>query len=217
MGKALFCWVFLLLFLGGCAPLVEKDAAQLVKPSVQGVVQPVDPFVARVLNASSRVHNVQYSYSLLPNLNTEVVTLVGAKSRAELDHGIEVRPYSVIYADAVKREAFGVCEYGGYESCKPLGKVTALVYDEVKPVTPYDWLLRIPSSARVVGTESIDRQDTNIVEFVDGSQTVRVWVYDFSLLPAKVTIAEDDVVVQTWVYAIIRVGGFKDKDVLPRS
>ena len=207
--------LLLLLVLGCSSPGGTMPSDGSVQPSADGSVQPADPFVRTVVDAADRVPNVQYRYSLLPNLNTHVVTVLGAKFRAALDHGIAVKPYSVVYVDRDKKEAFGVCEYLNYEACKPLGKVTALDIVDVDLVTPFDWVVTVPVDARIIGTESIDRQDAHIVEFGDADRLVRMWVHDFYLLPMKVQVLRDDEVLETHVYTLLQVGNVKEKDVAP--
>ncbi len=183
-------------------------------------VQPSHPLIIQLMNKSKENPQVRYSYSLLPNLNTQRITVKGANIKMELISGGHViPPYSAIYLNRKTQEAFGICEERGEIECDPLGKVTSMDFTEVNPITTHDWLAEIPATAQVIGTESFNREETTVITFQQKGKQVKMWIHDYYHLPVKVELSheenEDAIIDAVYLYNILQSGKIKTAEVTP--
>ncbi|MDO8555831.1 MAG: hypothetical protein Q7R96_01505 [Nanoarchaeota archaeon] len=208
----LFLVLFLVFFVA-CTQQVVQPVVQSPVDNATGVVS-VNPFLVEVLAMASVSPNLQYRFSVLPRLNSEMVWLVGDRAKIEPVAGIVVPEYSFVYIDFGRKEALGKCVARSRIPCKEPGKQVVLPFDNFTHPTPYDWVKKVPVSAQVIGTEAFDRQEHTVVVFTDGAQQLKFWIHDFYKLPSKVEVLENEQIT-TYLYGFVSAGNIKVQDVVP--
>lgn len=211
--KKVFLLVAVLFLLSACAPpqaLQDDTKSEDIQKEIFGI----DPFIkALIEKGRDEMPNIRYRFSMLPNLNTELVNIYDESAKIEISKvGTNVKDYSVVYVDMKSGTAMGVCEERKNIECRVMGKKFVLDYNNFKMVTPHSWLREVALDAKKTGTENIGGSQVTVIEFDNKNEMFKMWIDDFYEIPVKVQHTKDSESV-TYQYDIISVGDVKESEV----
>ncbi|MBW2995934.1 hypothetical protein KY332_01405 [Candidatus Woesearchaeota archaeon] len=118
--------------------------------------------------------------------------------------------YDTIYFDLAKREAIGYCEE--LSRCEEkLNIPSTLSIDSFTTETPFDVADQITVGSKI-GSAMFDKREVMIVEYEQGGNQVRVYLWDYKGLPLKYEVRDGEELLKKVEYLGLVINGVKDDD-----
>ncbi|MEE9525687.1 MAG: hypothetical protein V3V78_03735 [Candidatus Woesearchaeota archaeon] len=170
-----------------------------------------------LLAKSDSVSSVEYSHREFvlgePGYNAEVWAK-GNKQRHEISRqagfakGVR---YDTIFFDLAKEEAIGYCT--DEKTCEDkLDAATPLEFDDYTTETPLNLVDQITVGSKI-GSSMYDDREVIIIEYEQGGNQVRVYVWDYKGLPLKYEVRDGEELIRKVEYLGLVINGVKDSDV----
>ncbi|MDA1196657.1 MAG: hypothetical protein O2779_01705 [Nanoarchaeota archaeon] len=209
------------LFAVGCSSVEQVEETDLIPDEVDDVEVAVDDVevdespvesvlsdeVAGLLEKSLKLKSYSYSYdapgsSTIPIIDVKGKNIKIAYSEVNVDDRDAF--YHLIYIDTEAETAVAYCTRNSDCNGK-VGKTKDLVYADVVPVTPVDWLQQVTTSTKL-GERRVEDRDTLILDTNIGALFVESY-YGFLY-----QIEKDG---ERWVFSDASFNSVKDSEVLP--
>lgn len=181
------------------APAVPPTAApaQTPAPSADSYADPKVGSLVR--KAASKVDS--YSFLYQSSNNWDVIRdkyfIKGDKMKIDL-YDINLynkrNYFDMVYLDMNLKSGVAYCEDRRHQRCIDPEREFEISYEDFMIKTPKEWMLTIPTDAKVVSSETFDKRLTSVIEYIaaDGV-VVRVWADTFSGLPVQIIIYADEI------------------------
>lgn len=116
-----------------------------------------------------------------------------------------------VYLDFAAKTAVGYCENWQRVRCTDNNRKFNIVFAPFDKRLPTYWLTQIPTSAEVVGSETIDERFVTKVQWNEGGKTYSVWMDNTFGVPMKVWIDSGSGKPQEYYYKEIAFNAVKDE------
>lgn len=200
--------LFALLLLVGCASKQAEDSdANQVNDAdkIDSIIKAYAPAVAALLVNKDK-NNLYYKFDQGGDDPSQYnIWINGDKMKiAYPPYKSFFKYYDTVYANNAAKTAVAYCYNMDNKLCRDNQGPIDLNYADATSKTPYTWLNEIPTEAKVIGSEQVDKSDATVISYGD----TKMWIDDFYKVPVRVVSGG-----KTWNYEIINAGNIQDNDV----
>lgn len=178
----------------GVAPVVTTEGGTVAE-SPQVRTAPAASYTEKLQQLLDKTQKVKsYSFYYVDSttqLQTDQWYVKGDKAMVRLyepNYWNSDEWVDTVYLDMAVRTATGYCENWQQVRCTDNNRKFNIVFGTFDKKLPTYWITQIPTTAQVVGSETIDERFVTKVQWAEGGKTSTVWMDNTFGLPVKILI-----------------------------
>jgi hypothetical protein len=216
-------------------PMPEQDllesSEEYIKEETIEEEQERTGLLSQFVEKANRIKNFQYRFGEPPfvtKFDYYSIQLRNDKNEKEFLIRVDLYPYDppkledywdTVFLNPEKKEAKIYCLNPSNCQSKNIDKTkqTEIVeYEDYIKLTPYDWLLKIPNQAKVIGNELLDKKTVTKFQFTANDGNIYTFWLDVVYgLPLQIEVVSPEDIKVRYSFKDMTINAEKSKDFIP--